>query len=78
MNTENKNKFEWYSNKSLKWIWARSAIAAILGIAVVIILGEKNNTTLLAVVISVPLILGVINSMFRNQESSENSNEENT
>jgi len=69
MNTENKH-FEWHSNKSLKWIWARSVIAMITGILIVFIIGEANNHSLLVIVIIAPLILGIINTMFRNQGSS--------
>jgi len=67
------NPIFWYSNRSLKIICARSILVAILGIMVIFIVGEEDNLILLLIVITVPLILGLVNSIKKKLNEEENN-----
>lgn len=60
----------WYSNTSIKWIWLRSIIVAILGALGILAVYGLENETLLETAVCVPLFLGMINALFRKDPAS--------
>lgn len=69
---KNNNCFlsRWYSNDTLMWIWARSLIVAVIGVIIVLAIWGTGNIDLFFVVVSVPLILGIFNTMFRDNRGT--------
>jgi preprotein translocase subunit SecF len=67
---KDKTTHMWYSNVSLKWIWMRSILVALVGCLVVIAIWGTDKVNLLIAVLCAPLVLGVFNSIFRTSNNS--------
>ena len=70
MDSKNNIMLKWYSNASLKWIWMRSVLVAVVGCVVVMAIWGIDKASLLMIAVCVPLILGIFNSIFRDNSGS--------